>query len=255
MIVFVAGMPRAGSMWTYNVTREIMMAGKWTVLPKLIPSNEAALVRDALTSDVNVKEIYCIKTHGKLPNPLPTRHEVKLICNYRDVRDASLSYMRFTHCEFNQGLTAIEHMMDLTDYYLKVFEKITLPLRYEDITHSPTQLIDKLCAHLEVSLSDNKKREILEKYSKESIKKKLKEISEVRMGEDGQVKGAKHQSKFESVRNFDGTYRAYDKNTAFQSNHITAKKDGEWRTAFKQDEIEQIHSLCQHWLIEHGYQI
>lgn len=146
-------------------------------------------------------------------------------------------------------------MMDITDYYLKIFDKNILPVRYEDINQSPKQLIDQLCQYLEVDVSDAKKNEILSRYSRENIKKKLKEMSDVRLDEHGKVKGTKNQSKFESVKNLDGTYRAYDKNTAFQSNHITAKKDGEWKTAYTFIEVEQINALCGSWLIKHGYQV
>jgi hypothetical protein len=242
-------------MWTYNVIRDIFISGKFSVLPKLIPPNEADLIKNALASEVKEREVYCIKTHGKLINPLPTTHEVKVICNHRDVRDACLSYMRFIHCDFEQGLKAVHSMMDITDYYLKIFDKNILPVRYEDINQSPKQLIDQLCQYLEVDVSDAKKNEILSRYSRENIKKKLKEMSDVRLDEHGKVKGTKNQSKFESVKNLDGTYRAYDKNTAFQSNHITAKKDGEWKTAYTFIEVEQINALCGSWLIKHGYQV
>ncbi len=48
MIIFVAGMPRAGSMWTYNIVRELLKSKKCTVLPEKIPVSENDLITEAL---------------------------------------------------------------------------------------------------------------------------------------------------------------------------------------------------------------
>ena len=73
MIVFVAGMSRSGSMWTYNVVRELFKSDNYTVKPRQIPTTQHELVREALTSSIVENEVYCIKTHLHVKNPLPPR--------------------------------------------------------------------------------------------------------------------------------------------------------------------------------------
>ncbi len=137
MIVFVAGMPRAGSMWTYNVVREIYKTRGWLVLPKEIPKTQHALIKSALVSELKEHEIYCIKTHLPLKSPLPTKHDVRIISNIRDVRDACLSFMRFMHADYERGVQAMLDMMRITDYYQAEYGNELLSVRFEDLTRSP----------------------------------------------------------------------------------------------------------------------
>jgi hypothetical protein len=255
MIVFVAGMPRAGSMWTYNVVREILETKDFLVLPRTIPENEEDLIGSALRSAEKENEVYCIKTHLALKSPLPTQHDVKIICNIRDVRDACLSYMRFIHADFETGIQAMASWMKKTDYYLAAFEDNLLSVRFEDLTNNPQRVIDNLASFLNMDLSKGEKIEILKKYSKPNIQKKLRELSKVKFDVNGQVEGVEQQLKFASVRNLDGTYRVFEKTTSFQSNHITSTKDGEWKAQFDKYQTEQLIDLSRAWLVKYGYKI
>lgn len=255
MIVFVAGMSRAGSMWTYNVVRAIYETGNYSVLPKVIPIDEKILINNALLSMEKEKEVYCIKTHFALSNPLPTKHRVKFICNIRDVRDACLSFMRFMHADFEAGVTAMKSMMAKSDYYLNTFKDNLIEVRFEDMTNTPLAVLERICVFLGIELSESEKQSILAKYDKSNIKKELNKLSEIRVDDKGRVIGEENSSRFNTVRNFDGTYRVYDTTTAFQSNHITSSKDGEWRTYFDENRLEKINELSKEWLLNHGYKI
>jgi len=255
MIVFVAGMSRSGSMWTYNIVRAIYETTDFSVLPKAMPADERALIRDALSSAVKNNEVHCIKTHFLFRRPIPTSHEVKFICNIRDVRDACISFMRFTHSNFERGVSAMTSMMNSTDYYLSEFGNSVLGVRFEDVTNNPLIVVNSICSFLKIELSDSDKNEIISRFSKTKIKKKLHDMSKIRLDANGQIEGDEQQSKFEAIKNLDGTYRIYDKTTAFQSNHITSTGDGEWRTVFDKDQIEKVNSISKEWLLRHGYTI
>ncbi|HTN93022.1 MAG TPA: sulfotransferase domain-containing protein [Gallionella sp.] len=255
MIVFVAGMSRAGSMWTYNVVRAIYETRNLLVLPKEIPADEGNLITNALNSEVMENEVYCIKTHLPLKSPLPTRHEVKIICNIRDVRDAALSFMRFTHSDFEGGLNTMTLMMNITDHYLTKFRNNLLSIRYEDLTNNPQNVLEKVAAFLNIGLSKGEKIEILRKFSKASIQKQLSSMKKIKLDAQGQVENKEQQSRFETVKNLDGTYRVYDKTTAFQSDHITSTKSGEWKTQFGQNQIDRIDNMTKDWLLRYGYKV
>jgi hypothetical protein len=254
MIVFVAGMPRAGSMWTYNVVRAIYETRGWSVLPREIPISEQALIRQALKSEQKENEVYCIKTHWPLKSPLRTKHDVRIICNLRDVRDACLSYMRFMHEDFDAGVSAMGEMMKITDYYLTRFGDGLLSVRYEDLTNTPLNVLENISGFLKVDLSENEKSAILKKFDKSNIQKKLQELPKIES--DARVPvDAENGSRFDSVMNRDGTYRTYEKATGFQSNHITSSSDGEWKTYFDKGKAERLIELSREWLLRYGYQI
>jgi hypothetical protein len=80
MIVFVAGMSRSGSMWTYNVTRALLTSANKMVIPKDVPTDPRSLVVEALSSIPQENLVYCIKAHLSIKPNLPG---VKIICNLR----------------------------------------------------------------------------------------------------------------------------------------------------------------------------
>jgi Sulfotransferase domain len=255
MIVFVAGMPRAGSMWTYNVVRAIFETKNISVLPEIIPEDERNLIKSALLSEQRENEVYCIKTHLALKTPFSTKHEVKIISNIRDVRDACLSYMRFMHVDLEMGIQAMLRMMRTSDYYSTTFGDNLLSVRFEDVTNNPLNALEEICTFLKIDLSNSEEKEILKKFSKPTIQKKLRNMSKIKIGKNGQIEGAEEKSKFDSIRNLDGTYRLYEKNTAFQSNHITSTKDGEWRKLFDKNRTDQLIQLSKEWLLRYGYKV
>jgi hypothetical protein len=253
MIVFIAGMSRAGSMWTYNVTRSIYETKNFVVLPESVPIDELDLMKSALVSEEKENEVYCIKTHFPLNSPLPTKHKIKIICNIRDVRDAFLSYIRFTHADFEDGIRAMTSMMTKTDYYLATFKDNLLSVRFEDLTNNPLSVVENISLFLEIDLTKNEKKEIVKKFSKPNVQKKLHDMSKVKLDNNGQIEGIEQKLKFDSIKNPDGSYRVFDKSTAFQTNHITSTKIGEWKSQFDKNKTDLLIHLSREWLLKHGY--
>lgn len=253
MIVFVAGMPRAGSMWTYNIVRALLESKKFTVLPKDIPVDEKPLITAALQSSPVDGEVYTIKTHQRLMSPLISRHDIRIINNVRDVRDACLSFMRFTHVGFDEGLVSMQHMMDTTDYYQQSFKDNVLNIRFEQVIGQPADTIKTIAGFLDLDCSDRQIEEIEDRFSRESVKKKIDQFSRLKVDAKGAVKGAKHKAKYDAVQNKDGSFRIFDKSTSFQSNHITSKGEGEWRSVFTEEQTTRINALTADWLARYGY--
>jgi hypothetical protein len=254
VIVFVAGMPRAGSMWTYNIVRELYKYKNLIVLPDQIPTTEPALIKEALSSHDLINQVYCIKTHSKLPNPLPTHHQVKIICNYRDVRDAGLSFMRFIHGDYDIAINAMMGMMQLTNYFINTFDNNLFLIRFDRINTEPVKTIDEICDFLELDVPHDAILKIEKKFNKDAVKKHIDKLSGVNI-QQGEILDEKQQHKYDAVGNLDGTYIVFDKETSFQSNHITSKEDGEWREYFTEQQREQINVRCSKWLLKYGFEI
>jgi len=111
--IFVAGMPRAGSMRTYNVVRRlIVLAGK-SPWPERVPTDERSIIEDAFSKPAGDGRVYCIKTHYAIPLDRP---DITILCNIRDIRDATLSFMRFMKCPFDVALESARESMKITDH-------------------------------------------------------------------------------------------------------------------------------------------
>jgi hypothetical protein len=242
-------------MWTYNVVRELFKSSNYTVKPRQIPTTQHELVREALTSSVVENEVYCIKTHLHVKNPLPTQHAVKIICNVRDVRDACLSWMRFMRADFSRSLKAMIGMMKTTDYFHSTFKQDLLSIRYEDMNTNPADTINRICDYLELVVAEGQRQRIENQFSKASMKHFVKTLSKIKIDRNGNVENPLDREQFEVVENYDGTFRVFDKMTAFQSDHITSQKDGEWRACLTEEQIAQLNDVAKNWLMKYNYGI
>ena len=247
MIVFVAGMPRSGSMWTYNVTRELLLAADKTVLPRDIPSDERALIHEAFLSVPRDNVSYCIKTHGTIDPDFPN---LRIVCNYRDVRESMLSFMRFTHCDFEKGLKAAESMMALTDYYFERDSDHIMRLRYDRIGHEPEKVIEEIRGFLDLHVPVEEIVEIAERYSKNNIEKLIHSFDSIET--QSHTLHPEVQPDFELIPNSDGTFRLYHKKTAYQSNHITESGD-KWRTELTEEQKKRLMQLASRWLTKYHF--
>jgi len=253
MIILIAGMPRAGSMWTYNVARACIRSTGLQVLPEEPPINEEEVLREALTNTDKTENIYCIKTHEHVPLNFPID---RIICNYRDVRDAMISYMRFTHCTFEFGLHIAERMMSLTDHFFMASPNKLLKMHFDDIRKSNTApQVGNISNFLGLDIPNRKIKAISDQFSRKKISGLVNRLNRINSEEADQATEPSRDNDYGAARNRDGSYRTYDKKSGFQSNHITATKDAEWKTLLTADEQEQLARLTNSWLVRHGFTI
>lgn len=237
-IIFVAGMPRSGSMWTYNVCRKLIVAAGKSPWPEAVPQDETPLIKEALSRPPEPGQVYCIKTHFQVPVGQP---HMRIICNYRDVRDALLSYMRFMKCSFDKGLSVARGCMAITDHYLQQPHPHVFPVRYDHMTGNPDKVIASLAEFLALTVSHEDIVEIEQALSRSAVKKHLASI-ESRQHTTGNM-----------ARNLDGSVRAYDETTGFQSDHISGGSDGEWRDVLSSEQQAELMATCSDWLTRYEF--
>ena len=91
--VWIASVPRTGSMWTFNITRELVRAAGFGVVPDLVPNNDEEMVRiggervDAPAS----REVAVLKIHVRMRPDTPLS---LFIVPRRDLRDSRVSSPR-----------------------------------------------------------------------------------------------------------------------------------------------------------------
>ncbi|MBI4184311.1 MAG: sulfotransferase domain-containing protein [Proteobacteria bacterium] len=245
--IIVAGMPRSGSMWTYNVARGLLAAAGRRVEPTVVPQRDDEMV--ALLGQAHAHPddaVCCLKIHSRLRR-LPS--DARLIVNIRDVRDAMISYMRFMHADFERGLKAVEGMMALTDHYVALGGAERLIVRYESIVAEPRPTLAAIARFLGLSLGRKALLAVEREWSKASIKEKIaraeRDLME-RRREGGPLRA------IDVAANVDGTFRVYDPATGFQSGHIAGDGAKGWRELLDPAQRERLLVLTRPWLERHG---
>jgi hypothetical protein len=248
--VFVAASPRTGSMWAWNVCCDILQLQG---LPLCRSDGIAADVGgfDAVVAGERLPAIVCCHSHEQYPYAEP----VRIISLVRDIRDVILSAMRFGTCNFDKALYDVTHWAVLMDYYRDYPN--ALIIRYEQMIADYPEAIRRIAAHLALPVTAAEVERIASTYAPERVSKIVNVIEAEfyeRYAEDAEVLDFREDRfSFLTDRNLNGSIRVIDKVTRFQSNHISGRGPGEWRTVFSPEQIERVETMFGDWLITHGY--
>ena len=250
--IFVAGMPRAGSMWTYNVVRSLILLGGQRPVPDKVPPDEKQVIQEALSKPAGQGGVYCIKTHYAIP---VDRNDIKIICNIRDIRDATLSFMRFMRCPFAVALDSARESMKITDYYLGSGRLTVLPVDYDDVVGASSSVVARIADFIGVQPTRKEIESIVAQHSRERMAERLRKMNAVTLGASGEIQNQPDSGAYTTIRNMDGSYRVYDYETGFQSNHITSSRAGEWRQVFSDEQQRLLNELLGDWLQRYGFDV
>jgi hypothetical protein len=237
-------------MWTYNVCRRLITAAGKTPWPDEVPLDESPAIQHALAHPPAPNQIYCIKTHFRIPVGKP---HMRIICNYRDIRDATLSYMRFMRCTFGKALAAARGSMELTDHYLQPQDPHVLPIRYNTMITQPQQTIIRLAEFLALPAEPADIEDIAQDLSRDAVARKLDKLKTDKQNTESSATDPVVPGKISSAPNMDGSFRLHDSSTGFQTNHISSSRDGEWRDAFSSKEQEKLLAISTDWLQRYNF--
>lgn len=244
-LVWIASMPRAGSMWVYNVTRSLIAAAGRAVEPARVPYDKdeiAEAARKALSSS-DPARIWVLKTHLAVRRDMPRS---LFILPRRDARDALVSYMRFMGIGFDDALRRIAAAAGVVDHYWDGLPADTsLRLEYATIVADAEEAIRRIAGFLALDPSDEEVRRMAALWSREAVAKLLR-----RLEERAATQGLPADEVF---RRGDGKARLYDRATGFQSGHASDYRDGDWRRLLPAECLPQIDARLGPWLARHGY--
>ena len=249
-VIWVAGIPRSGSMWTFNVVRELARRSGFRVLPEDVMISDKEWLAYANQETVTNRDpdtVFVLKTHSRLSG-LPPDHFV--IANIRDIRDVAMSYQRFMHCDFEEALKMCKIYIETADHYQALPEAQRLTIRYDELTASPTDLVARIAERITGSVGDDVAFEIGAQFSKEKVKELTdsKDRRYQRSLETGQL-----ASDETLLARQDGAYVTIDRSTGFQSNHVSDYRDGEWRQCLNAAQIGAMEDVFDNWLKRYGY--
>ena len=96
---WISTTPRTGSMWLFNITREIINISRLNALPIELPQSDEKFFEifknQSLNDDNNLNK-YVFKVHTILKSDLPRS---KILTTIRDPRDICISFIEFMKTE------------------------------------------------------------------------------------------------------------------------------------------------------------
>ena len=247
--IWIASVPRTGSMWTTNIIREIFFEGNLNVFPKdQIQSDKEILeyYNSKAQLDENKLNKFVLKIHRKL-TILPPRS--KIVTNIRNPYDICASHNEFMKCDLDKSISVASDLSNWIKYYENIYNDIFL-VKYEDIENQTNILIQKLSKFCEVKLSEMQIQNIISKYSRNKVMNIIK-------NNDQEIKSKINKQELidpkKIVRFKNGSYRSFDIKTGFQTAHVSQRKSGEWKKIFSSQEVNIIIEKLDSVAVELGY--
>ena len=236
--VWIASVPRCGSMWTYNVTRRIVQAAGHEVVPALVPQDELAMLRIGSEGihEPALDRVRVLKVHSLLPPDLPF---ARFIVPCRDVGESLLSYMRFTRRDFEAALNFVDDAVAISRHYGDFPRDLVLPIAYGEIVARPAAVARAIAGFLGVEIETRALLEIVRAYSKENVRKLIakRERDLSRRTRDGHLIAAE-----EVVIVGPQNVRVFDPATGFQSGHISPEGGGDWSRVLTPRQKEKLEA-------------
>lgn len=225
MIVFIAGMPRSGSTFSFNIVRRLLEARGSTyqepthdVLGALERAGEAAhlLLKGHWADDVTIA--------------LTKIGAVKAVCTVRKPEDAIASWMT------TFGFTLAESL-DAAETWLRMFSAIrthALVVPFEEIDQKPQAAAWKIARYVCDDADELTVRKIASDYTKAKVKDLSAEV-EARRGDIEDI-----------------GFSFYDKKTFFHRSHVSAIKSLEAADRIGADQVMAIRNALVPWCDEQG---
>lgn len=177
MLVLCNGMPRSASTWSYNVAMAVLRL----TLDEIHGGYDENLHRFLRTLPES-----CVHAVVKLHSldgagiGLAQLHAAKVIYTWRDLADATASYMTMFSIDFDRTLALMSSSLEL---YRRHRRNGALILGYEAIVQRAVESVAAVAAYLNVEASREQIVAITEANSFERMREKVKEIGSLDYGE------------------------------------------------------------------------
>ena len=251
--LWVAGMPRSGSMWAFNVARAACRAAGRQVLPDPVPQTDEDMSASANQGmlDQDINRVWVLKVHSFIKRDAPLS---RIINTQRDLRDALMSYMRFMLCDFDHALAAMVDAGEITEYYKSFESNMILHLRYEHIVNHPLDVACDIAEFCGANLTEAEIANVVAQFERAKVKRLIrdKETEIKRRADAGETI---LESEIVPQRFQRNAVRAFDPKTGFQSGHVSEYRDGSWRELLTPGQQRRMHTILGDWLRRNGYQV
>ena len=225
-------------MWTTNVVREIVRIEGKSVRPAEALREDGTTIRyGARHIAENRTGIAVLKVH----RPVPILPNSAGIVTRRDVRDAMMSYMRFMKLPFEHGVRWAASVLRFGPEAMYPGEP-RLIVDYVEIVQSPTGVVQQIATFLGSEQAVARSAEISAKLSKAAVKEL---VDTTHQSVVAKVKAGEKVDPGQVVVFGPKNWRAYDRNTGFQSGHVSDYREGDWQTLLSPEQQAQINRLIE----------
>ena len=251
--IWVSTVARTGSMWLFNITREIFSSKKFNVFPDKIPKfdeDHFKMFHQKSLQDQNHLNKYVFKVHQILKQEIP---HSKILTTIRDPRDICVSCMKFMKKDFHQSLNISKSIITYINTYEKYSKEKLKFIKYEkSIERNTVKTIEDISEFIECKISYEEAKKISEKFSKDNVTQLIKINDETLKNKIKQKKEINRDT--EIVYFSKDNYRSYDAKTGFQTNHISSSSSREWEKILTKEEINILNSEFESFLIKNNYE-
>ena len=235
MLVLCNGMPRSASTWSYNVAMALLrnsgpevFGGYDENLHRFLCGLPASCVHAVL-------KCHSLDAAGL---GLAQVHAAKVVYTWRDLADATASFMTMFDVDFEHVVAVMSSSLDL---YRRHRRNGALILSYEAITHKPTDSVAAIAAHLNVAAHQELIAQIAEANSFGRMREKVEEISTLDYAE----RLVRHdRTSYTDAARCDRSY-VYDPETLYQLNHIRDGSTGYGASRLSQDQLRRLEELLR----------
>jgi hypothetical protein len=249
LAIWIASVPRTGSMWTFNVVRDLARSAGRAPKPELVPQDDAEMEAIGRAGIAAGDGLYVLKLHTHVAADLP--HSFYVV-THRDLRDSVVSFMRFTHSDFEAGLRFAAGAVRSEQHFSTLPADRTLHLDYAEIVGTPAAVIARLGLRLGISTPAPLVAEILERYSKVSVRERMAAREQALRQ---QIADHEAVDRRDFIAQQDRSLRAFDTATGFQSGHVSDYREGDWQrilTAAQQSALEALIAEGEAWRARQG---
>jgi hypothetical protein len=223
MLVLCNGMPRSASTWSYNVAMALLRRTAEEVCGDYDENLHRFLCGLPASCVHAVLKCHSLDPAGR---GLAQLQAAKVIYTWRDLADATASFMTMFDVDFERTVALMSNSLDL---YRRHRRNGALILSYEAITQQPTESVAAVASYLNVAVRREQVAEIAEANSFGRMRERVKEISMVDYGE-------------RLVRH-DRT--SYDPDTLLHIDHIRDGSTGYGASRLTQAQLRRLDKLLR----------
>lgn len=243
-VCWIAGPPRMGSMWIYNVVRELLAEANCDLAPADLTIGRSAIfaaMANAL-DDPEPQPVSVLKFHG---SRWPTSDRARIVTSRRDPRDALMSYMRFMARDFTYTLMAADAWTRWMDRFRRLPPDRCLVVEYGAIGADPESTIETIATFIGVSPAAGSAARIASALDKAKVRTLIESRDEEGLPDTA--------SATRRIGPAVGFSRRMDIRTGFQSGHVSDYRDGDWRRILDDSQKREVDRVLGAWLSRNGF--
>jgi hypothetical protein len=228
MLILCNGMPRSASTWSFNVVTGLLRR-----------SSPAQAVQGGYDEDVArfLRGIDWNTTHAvlKCHSLDPVGHTLahtgaaKVVYTWRDLADATVSYMRMFGNDFEHALDVMSTSLQLYRFHLESGNAVILG--YDDIMSRTTDAIELIARYLGIDAGPGLIAQVNDETSLERVREKVGELA----SDGARRRLIRHENTM------------YDPETLLNVNHIRDGSSGYGRALLSPEQLLRIDDLMRKW--------